>query len=1010
MENFSQSSRKIVVRSASSSPEKITNFFKKYGTISDGVHYIITLYQNNTELKKALYIASYTLYKILVSYTESPEKFSIKKKNKLGLSLLKYYIRYCTRPTPFGLYAGVGVGEIDVMSNITLNDSVKSLHVRFDMDFLYQISVSAIESGVIKNIKYIQNSTLYSVQNNFRYIEFGKDSGRRQYSLQNIESTELLEGVLKFCSDERSSDDIVLWLNKLGADDTEATSYLVNLINNQVLIPTALPTTLDDFQHGRLLNYEFSTLKYSDFIKNSYEKLNSINAAGDFNISDLELFRTKINNTFEFESPNNLFQIDKKLNFTNATLSSKDIGIFKEVIPLLLMLQSTSDSSLDYFKRAFFERYETEEIPLSHALDSEIGIGYKQARSIRDLHQRPIGTKWNMANSFKWNIIQESNLSLGNSIKLSKSSFDNMESKVELLPSSLQIMFVPLEKEGKPYYYFKSASGPNVNTLTGRFTHLSNELESEYLMLGEIDKLLKKEYVIAEINHLPQERLGNIMFRTNAYDYEIPYLASTSVDREHVLNIQDLQLSMVDNTMYLRCKRLNKYILPRLSCAHNYSSNSLPTYHLLCDLQYQGVSDYISWDWGFLNEEPFLPRIEYKNIILARSQWCIKKNSKTESLSNLIKRYKRHYKLPALFCIVIGDNELLVSIDTEIGLELFEEHFRKKEKIICAEYLYSEFKSLVKNNSSEAICSEIITTISYDHSMKSSNTPRTTIANNEVERMNFSGNQWIYFKLYANQIVTNKIIRKLFPLISNLKEAKYVEKWFFIRYSDPKPHLRVRLKSSSQEHYYLILKEILNEINKLTKSGLISDYQMLPYKREIERYTPQKMEVSESLFDWSSTFVLTTIVQLKSELEIFCALIYQINEILDFCSIRDTQKLSIYQEAITSFRKEFGSVLTEISTQVKRQYREILIEMESRNIYNFKELINNDLEVDNLKKICILLSDGISPSQLSTLIKSHIHMILNRTFYSNQRLQEFILYQYLERSLRSKIVLNNQLI
>ncbi|WP_410575987.1 lantibiotic dehydratase, partial [Bacillus sp. SIMBA_006] len=74
----------------------------------------------------------------------------------------------------------------------------------------------------------------------------------------------------------------------------------------------------------------------------------------------------------------------------------------------------------------------------------------------------------------------------------------------------------------------------------------------------------------------------------------------------------------------LRSQKHNKEVRPYLTNAHNYSSDSLPVYHFLSDLYFQTHCSDLGFHWGGLKRVyRFLPRVEYKNIILEKARWQV---------------------------------------------------------------------------------------------------------------------------------------------------------------------------------------------------------------------------------------------------------------------------------------------------------------------------------------------------------------------------------------------------
>ena len=107
--------------------------------------------------------------------------------------------------------------------------------------------------------------------------------------------------------------------------------------------------------------------------------------------------------------------------------------------------------------------------------------------------------------------------------------------------------------------------------------------------------------------------------------YEIPYLCGTTLDKEFQIPVSDLLVGIEANKVVIRSKRLNKEIIPRMTTAHNFSMTTLPVYQFLCDLQFQQIRS-VGWQWGVLDNRPFLPRVSYGKYILSKAKWTLTKD------------------------------------------------------------------------------------------------------------------------------------------------------------------------------------------------------------------------------------------------------------------------------------------------------------------------------------------------------------------------------------------------
>src|SRR5262249_26553695 len=152
----------------------------------------------------------------------------------------------------------------------------------------------------------------------------------------------------------------------------------------------------------------------------------------------------------------------------------------------------------------------------------------------------------------------------------------------------------------------QGGSGPSGARLLGRFCHADLELHEHVEQHLRAEEALEPDAVFAEVVHLPEGRLGNILARPVLRAYEIPYLGRAGVPADRQIPVSDLRVSVASGQVVLRSERLGRRVIPRLTSAHNFRA-SQGIYAFLCALQAQGTAGALGWDWGPLGEAPVLP-------------------------------------------------------------------------------------------------------------------------------------------------------------------------------------------------------------------------------------------------------------------------------------------------------------------------------------------------------------------------------------------------------------------
>lgn len=367
------------------------------------------------------------------------------------------------------------------------------------------------------------------------------------------------------------------------------------------------------------------------------------------------------------------------------------------------------------FRERFYGKYETKMIPLALALDTEIGVKYGEEKDYESS-----GFVDDIKGFIEFQSTSENELKLSKADRflIHKIFADNsnvIEIELEEISdfdedwSGVSDTFSVMCNIYDDVVNLRSVGGTSASCLLGRFGHLDKGIES--LNDDIFSKEEEEDIIIAEIVHLPEDRTGNILYRYNTRNYEIPYLGLSSKSVDYQLSIDDLFVFVKNEEVKIMSKRFDKEVKPKLSNAHNFSSPfSVPIYQFLADLQLQNLKGDMTLDISKVLELlRYVPRIRYKNIILSEEQWLFnEKQIKTLLKDDDLDSFLKKYRINGDFYLVDGDNELYVNISSELSVKMFMSTIKNRVFIILKESLHREYSSMVKDSNGERYSNEII--------------------------------------------------------------------------------------------------------------------------------------------------------------------------------------------------------------------------------------------------------------------------------------------------------------
>ncbi len=816
--------------------------------------------------------------------------------------LLRYVGRMTARATPFGLFSGYTLGSFARETRIELAPRERYRRsTRLDMHYLSALCDALERDPAVRATRVFRPSTgLYPVAGQLRYAEARTDprTRERSYHLVSVERSAALDTLLARAKHGARPSELVeaLVASDATLDREEAEAFVEVVIDSQILVSDLAPTiTGDESVEGVLC-----ALDASEVTRETAARLRSVResvATLDAGLGEVPSRYGEVADELralpaEVELAR-LFQVDLCKPAVACELGRAAQRELDNTVRLLAHLATPGEyDRLRKFREAFVERYEGRTVPLAEALDEESGVGFageneggfdpaplldgldfqggvaapKVTYGARAAHLARGLARAQSSRSLVWEL-DDDDLDV-----LSLKESPELPVSFALLASIVARSGEAVER-GEFHLVVQGMAGPSGANLLGRFCHADPALQAQVeAYLREEEKRVPSEGAIfAEVVHLPEGRLGNILCRPRLRAYEIPYLGRASADDDHLLPITDLRVTVRGKRVILSSERLGCEVVPRLTSAHNHPSAELALYRFLCALQFEGQTHAFGWTWGPHTNASFLPRVARGRVVLSLARWNLDVRDlhplaglRGVTLYRAVQTLREALGLPRFVGLVDRDHVLPLDLDSVMHVESLAQAARTMTKVSLVETLSEG--GLVAHGPEGSFVHELV--VPYVRGVSRSPPARfATPSAVTVKRTFAPGSEWLYAKLYTGTAGADKVLTEVIaPWIGGLRAEGALDRWFFLRYADPRWHVRVRVRADSERVRSVVLPRLHEAVAPWLDDGRVVKMALDTYEREVERYGGDAgIELAEKVFQADSDAALAILGGLDAD-------------------------------------------------------------------------------------------------------------------------------------------------
>ncbi|MCC0094872.1 lantibiotic dehydratase [Streptomyces flavotricini] len=788
---------------------------------------------------------------------------------RLERKLRRYLIRMTTRPTPFGLFAGVGLVRWAPATDLGIDPAASRTATRADMGWLNELTESLREDPDIGPHLRLMTSPAVSLHRGRAVLTQGPAAGT---SVRATAGVRLVLGAARLAA---SREELEQAVRAIPGATPEKTGRLVEELRSQGFLISELspaPTRGDPVTwvrrclgaipsgRARAAERQLGVLaaELADWDELPLDrKAEHLPALRDL-LADVHRAVTRAGSDTARAGAggvgirNGTLQTDTALAFRSTALHAAVAAEAAEAAELLLRLSRLPRAMphLDDYRRAFEGRYGAyRQVPLLELLDPATGLGPPSA-------PRAGGPGSGPRDRLLLDLAVEAVRERRRVVELDDELLSRLATPApapEDVPPSLELSFfvAATSPDAVDRGDFRIVVGPNAGVCAagrslGRFAALLGPPAAEALEeLARTEQVHEPDTLIAEVVHAPDPpRSANVALRPAVRRHEILVDAWPGVPPEGVIPVRELVVGIRNGRFVIGWPAGGAEVIGVQGHMLNTRRASAAV-RFLVDVTHDRWCRLSGFSWGPAAGLGRLPRVQRHRTVLAPAQWrpdpaMVDSSGSEGGFGPALATWRSTWDVPSRVYLTVADHRLLLDLDDPRDVELLRDELRTGARdgyAVLQEALPGPEHAWLPGPDGGHMCEVVAPLVRRGGARRGGVSPDFARVVDPVTRLRPPGSDWLYLKLYCEPRREEELIGG--PVRAFAEQAAssgLADGWFFVRYADPEPHVRLRLHRDPAAPVGPLMEQACAWAGGLTAEGLCGRFSFETYEREVERY------------------------------------------------------------------------------------------------------------------------------------------------------------------------------
>ncbi|WP_424637899.1 lantibiotic dehydratase [Embleya sp. AB8] len=786
-----------------------------------------------------------------------------------ALSMTRYALRMSGRPTPFGLFAGVAAARLGPVARTSVRGPGAKA-VRLDAGRLHERVRAWLAAPEVRRRVDVVLNDLCRVRDG-RLILAGPE---RETSVRlNALVAHVCATTTHPVPYQSVLDGADAAFPGVGRDRLDAS--MAQLLRHGFLLSSITPQRLDDALFDRIdaaieeLPDEARDFRATRAAVREYEKARP-GAGADSWRRLMALVDPR------GDAPHPPVQVDLRMDadLILPPAVGEEASAYADAMWRLSDAWITHAHLRDYRNR-FIERYgTTRSVPLAELVDPHRGLGYPAGygEPLDDSEQFTGYRPGRGRRVLTGELVQEALLREDRELRLTPELIDRLADTGQpdadlpaAPPNTLELCFQLLadDVDALDQGRFRLVGTPHsgswvAGAIAGRFTELTDRTEQ---LADLVATAVDADAVAAQVTFRPfAARALNMIQVPRLLPYEIPVGIYADRREPHCLDWRELRVRVDETGLRLTLPGTGQRVIPVVPHMLALDREAPKVVRLMVDIVFGRSRTWTGWHWAGLETLPLLPRVTFGRVVVAPRRWTPNHAMRAAAdepreFDRALCEWRERYGVPGRIQVARGDRVYGLDLTAPWHRTLLR-HEVRTDRLALFEDLTEDGRGF---GWADGHGTEVVVPLIRRAAQRVGSTPVSAtapapvrVAEPAVADYRLPGEDWLFAKLYATPDTHDELLRVRLPaLLADIGE--HLDDWFFIRYVDPDPHLRIRLHGEPGPLRERVLPELARHARAMRDAGAIRALVLDTYEPETERYAgPAALAAAERLFTLDS--------------------------------------------------------------------------------------------------------------------------------------------------------------